>query len=137
MKQELKPKTVREKAIEYPEAYKRQIIEEYLLTGVPKMQLQSKYGIRFKSAIATWMKKLGYVDVYRNNCNLANIKVTELPEKSKNQKAVSSDRALELEIKLLKRQLEDERLRSEMLNRMVDLAEKTYKIPVRKNSNTK
>jgi hypothetical protein len=68
---------------------------------------------------------------------LENIKVTELPKKSKNQKAVSSDRALELEIKLLKRQLEDERLRSEMLNRMVDLAEKTYKIPVRKNSNTK
>ena len=137
MKQVLNTKTGREKAIEYPEVYKRQIIEEYLLTGIPKLHLQRKYGIRFKSAISTWMKKLGYADIYLNKPNLDNINVIELSRKPKDENKVLSDQAFELQIKLLKRQLEDERLRSEMLNRMVDLAEKTYKIPVRKNFNTK
>ena len=121
----------------YSESFKRGIIEEYLLTGASKMQLQRKHGIKFKSAIITWMKALGYRDVHRNISNLATVNTIDLPKKSKSPHLLATEQALELEIKLLKRQLEDERLRSEMLNRMVDLAEKTYKIPVRKNSNTK
>ena len=121
----------------YSESFKRGVIEEYLLTGVPKIHLQKKYAINFKSGIATWIKAFGYLDVHRNISNLATTKDTDLPKKPQSPKSISTEQALELEIKLLKGQLEDERLRTEMLNRMVDLAEKTYKITVRKNSNTK
>jgi transposase len=130
-----KPK--RAAAIFYSEAYKRQIIEEYLHTGMPKMQLQEKYGIKFKSAIATWMRLLDYVDVYQNSSNLPNINQTELPKKTSNKKRVAPVNTTEQEMALLKRQLEDERLRSEMYNRMIDIAEQQYKIAIRKNSNTK
>lgn len=123
--------------ITYSESFKRGVIEEYLLTGIPKMHLQKKHGIKFKSGIATWMKALGYVDIHRNISNLAAIKDKDLPKKPQSPKSISTEQSLELEIKRLKQQLEDERLRTELLNRMVDLAEKTYKITVRKNSDTK
>jgi transposase len=132
-----KDKLGRNAPTNYSESFKRRVIEEYLLTGIPKLHLQEKHGIKFKSGIATWIKTLGYLDVHRNISNLATIKDTDLPKKPQCPKSISTEQALELEIKRLKQQLEDERLRTEMLNRMVDLAEKTYKIPVRKNSNTK
>lgn len=119
----------------YSETFKRSIIEEYLATGISKQKLQFKYGIRAKSAIHKWMKRLGYTATDEKSIKLELINDPILAK----QPTLKSTSTLELEakIKLLERQLEDERLRSEMLNRMVDLAEKTYKIPVRKNSGTK
>src|SRR5688572_2976762 len=49
----------------YSEEFKRRVIEEYLRTGVPKMDLLRKYGIKTKSGIQRWMKKFGYTDVYK------------------------------------------------------------------------
>lgn len=118
----------------YSEAFKRAVIEEYLSSGASKMDIQRKHGIMFKSAIVTWMKKLGYTETREKVARLTLINRTEVAKKSNPTRPVED---LEAKIKLLESQLEDERLRSEMLNRMVDLAEKTYKIPVRKNSNTK
>jgi len=46
----------------YDRDFKRQVIEEYLLTGCSKMFLLKKYNIQFKSAIQTWMRVLGYKD---------------------------------------------------------------------------
>jgi len=120
----------------FSESYKRQVIEEYLRTGIPKLHIQRKYGIRFKSAIATWMKVFGYMDVHQNKFNLELENPIELAKKHSSTKPVSVP-SLEAEINLLKRQLEDEQLRLEMYRRMIDLAEKEYKISIRKNSNTK
>jgi hypothetical protein len=46
----------------YDWEFKRQVVEEYLLTGCSKMFLLRKYNIQFKSAIQTWMRVLGYKD---------------------------------------------------------------------------
>ena len=118
-----------------PDSFKRQLIEEYLNTSLSKYQVEQKYGIKKHGALSAWMKYLGYADSDKNEINLEAIKQPELAKKE----PVKSSQTLELEkkIQLLEKQLEDERLRSDMLNRMVDLAEKTYKIPVRKNFNTK
>jgi len=133
--EEIGPEVKRSGVLRYSEAFKRQVVEEHLRTGIPKAHLQTKYGIKFKSAIFQWMREQGYVSRSGNNPNLGLINKQELAKKHlpKDSKTLE----LEAKIKLLERQLEDERLRTEMLNRMVDLAEKTYKIPVRKNSNTK
>jgi hypothetical protein len=106
-----------------------------LATGISKQKLQFKYGIRGKSAIYNWMQRYRYTTNYKKAVKLELINDPILAK----QPILKSTSTIELEakIKLLERQLEDERLRSEMLNRMVDLAEKTYKIPVRKNSGTK
>jgi transposase len=118
----------------YSESFKRQVIEEYLRSGATKMEIQRKYGIAYKSGIVTWMKKFGYTEGYGGFSNLTSLKRIEVAKKSN---PTTSSENLEARVKLLEKQLEDERLRTELLNRMIDLAEKTYKIPVRKNSNTK
>ena len=48
-----------------------------------------------------------------------------------------SEATLLARIKELERQLEDEQLRSDAFNRMIDIAEKELQIPIRKKSNTK
>ena len=119
----------------FSETFKKAVIEEYLRTGTPKAQIQSKYGIKFRSAINTWMENYGYTDPYQNNPKLALITESEMAQK--HISTIQSPSDLEAKIKLLEKQLDDERLRADMYNRMIDLAEKTYKIPVRKNFNTK
>ena len=119
----------------YSESFKRTVIEEYLCGGSTKEFIYTKYGIRGKSSLTSWMRTLGYIDPYPKGFNLDLANQPALA----NQPTLKPASILELEakIKLLERQLEDERLRADMYNRLIDLAEKTYKIPVRKNSNTK
>ena len=119
----------------YSDEFKQAVIQEHLTTGISRTALQRKYGIKGHSAIKSWMESLSYVANAENNAILEPNQV-ELAKKDTSLDSATT-KAMAAEIKRLKQQLEDERLRSEMLNRMVDLAEKTYKISVRKNSNTK
>jgi transposase-like protein len=129
-----KDKLGRNAPLHYPEAFKRQVIEEYLSTGVPKMELVRKYGIRYKSGITKWMRSLGYVEPGRKMTNLVATNNTGLARPNKKQPEPGS---AEAEIARLKRELEDERLRSEMYLRMIDIAERDYHIPIRKKPGTK
>jgi transposase len=133
--EEQKAKQKRDAPSYFSESFKREIIEEYLKSGEAKYRIQARYGIKGKSAIHVWMQQLGYSDITGKGVNLEPINQWDLAKKS----TPKSSHTLELEakIRLLERQLDDERLRSELYNRMIDLAEKTYKIPVRKNFNTK
>ena len=118
----------------YRRSFKKKVIEEYLSTGCTKMFLLRKYNIQFKSAIQTWMRILGYTDPRRQpqKVKFGGIIITSLPKKKKIQ---GTD--LEKKIRELERQLEDEKLRSEAYARMIEIAEKEYKIPIRKKPNTK
>ena len=124
----------------YPEKFKRKVIEEYLRTGCTKMDLVRKYKIRFKSGITSWMQELGYEDINRKMYyfEVLNRATLMAGKKSKKQKApVSEQTALLEKIKLLELKLEEEKLRSEMYNRMVEIAEKDLNIPIRKKYNTR
>jgi hypothetical protein len=50
----------------FDESFKRIVIEEYLATKCNKTELLRKYNIHFKSAIQTWMRRLGYDDMHRS-----------------------------------------------------------------------
>ena len=115
----------------YSERFKRKVIEEYLNTGVPKMDLLRKYGIKTKSGIQRWMKKLGYVD---NNPKVKFTVIT-LPTVAKIDS--NSNEELQKRIKELERQLENEKLRSEAYARMIEKAEKELKISIKKKSGTR
>ena len=122
----------------YSEAFKRSVIDEYLTTGIPKLILQRKHGIKFKSAIITWMKQLGYVGTDKKISILRLSNQLELAKKYTPEQSSSKDaRALEKRVKELERQLEDEKIRTEMLSRMIDIAETEFKVPIRKKPNTK
>ena len=131
----MEQKEVKTKRGFYSKSFKQGVIEEYLASGESKEAVQLRHGITGNSSIQKWMKILGYSEGFKKASTLE-VTIDE-PLAKKNSPKPAETLQLEAKIRLLERQLEDERLRSEMLNRMVDLAEKTYKIPVRKNFNTK
>lgn len=124
----------------YPEKFKRKVIEEYLRTGCAKMDLIRKYKIQSKSGITSWMQELGYEDVRRKMYyfEVLNRATLMTGKKIKKQKPVIGEQTALLEkIKLLELKLEEEKLRSEMYSRMVEIAEKDLNISIRKKYNTR
>lgn len=120
----------------YSEAFRRNVIEEYLTSNVSKMFLLRKYGIKMKSGIQRWMKLYGYEDnkqpvIIKFNA----VRSHALIRRMNTDKA--SKKQLEEKIRELERQLEDEKLRSEAYERMIEKAEKELKVPIRKKPNTK
>jgi len=120
----------------YDRDFKRQVIEEYLLTGCSKMFLLKKYNIQFKSAIQTWMRVLGYKDPGRQmqKFNFGQLIFTSL---AKQKDTLTESKELQKRIKELERQLDDEKLRSEAYARMLEKAERELKISVKKKHDTK
>ena len=124
----------------YSEKFKRKVIEEYLRIGCTKMDLVRKYKIRSKSGITSWMQELGYEDINRKMYyfEVLNRSTLMAGKKSKKQKTpVNEQTALLEKIKLLELKLEEEKLRSEMFSRMVEIAEKDLNIPIRKKYSTR
>lgn len=105
-------------------------IESEYVTGVrPAHDIAEKYHLSSRQILFNWMDK--YVNERE---------VVSLPETEEDMaKKTPEDRQKELEAenKRLSKALELERLRSEAYSTMIDLAEKTFNIPVRKKSGTK
>jgi transposase len=133
MEQEQQQQPIREVRY-YSEAFKRQVIQEYLAGGITQAALQRKYDIRGKCSILMWRRNLGYCGEDTGGvCNLGTIKPIEVTQK----KEVKSVNELQQRIKELERQLEDEKLRAEAYARIIDKAEKDLKIPLRKKPGTR
>lgn len=118
----------------FDESFKRMVIEEYLTTRCSKMELLRKYNIHFKSAIQTWMRKLGYEDIRRAQRVTFDLSLPlTVPMATKNENI----RELQKRIQELEQQLQDEKLRSEAYSRIIDKAEKELKISIKKKLNTR
>ena len=118
----------------YEESFKRMVIDEYLLNRCTKTSLLIKYNIRFRGAIQTWMKQLGYTESGGyGRLNFGRIIEQALPKNKKQQ----SPEDLQKRIRELEQQLEDEKLRSEAYARIIDKAEKELKVSIRKKPNTR
>jgi hypothetical protein len=118
----------------FDESFKRMVIEEYLATKCNKMELLRKYNIHFKSAIQTWMRRLGYDDIHRSQ----KIKFdSTLPLTISMAAKNENTRELQKRIQELEQQLQDEKLRSEAYLRIIDKAEKELKVSIKKKLNTK
>jgi len=118
----------------YEDAFKRKVIEEYLLKRCTKTSLLIKYNIRFTGAIQTWMKQLGYTE----SGGPARLNFGRITQQAllKNKKNESSEN-LQKRVRELEQQLEDEKLRSEAYARMIEKAEKELKVSIRKKPNTR
>jgi transposase len=119
----------------FDESFKRMVVEEYLETKCSKMELLRKYNIHFKSAIQTWMKKLGYEDIHRSQQRIKFDR--SLPLNLSMATKSENVRELQKRIQELEQQLQDEKLRSEAYARMIDKAEKELGVPIKKKPNTK
>jgi transposase len=120
----------------YSEAFRRKVIEEYLTGDVSKMFLLRKYGIKMKSGIQRWMKLYGYEDNKRPVIIKFSAATSHALIRRMNT-GKASKKQLEEKIRELERQLEDEKLRSEAYERIIEKAEKDLKVPIRKKPNTR
>ena len=126
---ETKQKYVKRTQRDYPMPFKMAVVQEVERTGIGVCAVARKYGIQSESTVTAWLRKFGNFDV-------AN-KTNKPMEKSKEQRLLE----LEARVKLLERQ--NSRLQHELemkehkvafFDMMIDMAEKEFKIDIRKNS---
>jgi transposase len=130
----------------FTETEKHKIINELISTKCTKAEIWRKYtGEEVEHGqILYWMRKLGYrvdnsgeiSDIAAKNVKVQNdkskpIRLGHVDEESF-ESLQSKKRIAELE-----RQLKDAELRAIAFSTMVDIAEREYKIPIRKKYNTK
>jgi transposase-like protein len=111
----------------YDQTFKLQVIEEVLSGQLTKEEARRKYGLGGKCAVLNWMRKFGLSEHRNLPANFEHMKEEQQADKA----------ALLKRIKELERALEDAQLKAEGYNRMIDIAERELKIPIRKKSSTK
>lgn len=118
----------------YPESLRQKIVKEVLHGKINKDQARREYGIKGKTIVLKWIRIYEKYGV----CSLTLARKPQLlvPNKEKKYKS-QEQQELEARIKFLEQKLEDESLLKEMYDRMIDIAEKEYKIPIRKKPNIK
>jgi len=121
----------------YPEGFRRKVVQEYLDSGRPKLHIQKEHNIRYKSAINKWLVDFGIDDPYSKKAYLSKRIIIDLKKENEINLSSLSTADLEKKVADLERKLEDERIRSLAYLRMIEIAEKDYKLPIRKKPNTK
>lgn len=117
----------------YSEEFKKKVITEYLETELTKRELLDKYGIKANSAIQEWMRKFGITDPYGKKDYLGLTNVNRLKKKKPELSEVELENyALNKRIKELEKLLSEEKIRSEMYSRVIEVAEKDFKLNIRK-----
>lgn len=126
---ETKQEYVKRTQRDYSMPFKMAVVQEVERTGIGVCAIARKYGIQSETTVTTWLRKYGNFDISN--------KTTKPMEKSKEQKLLE----LEERVKLLERQ--NNRLQHELemkdhkvafFDMMIDMAEKEFKIDIRKNS---
>lgn len=128
----MKNKYVKRSQKDYPMSFKLSVVSEVEKGELTYKQAQSKYGIQGRSTVLEWLRKYGNFD-WENQTPHS---MSKTPEQ----------RILELEAKV--KLLEKQKARAEhkaeradkkaiLFDMMIDLAEKEFNIPIRKNSKPK
>lgn len=116
---------------------KNQIIQEYLATGCGYRKLADKYGVS-RATICNW------VTVYQGIHNLPPTDlqqkhyISPMEKKRENKKSGASDNEAVLlqKIASLEKQLKHQELKAEVLNTLINVAEKQLNITIRKKPGT-
>lgn len=108
--------------VEYSENFKRKVVYEIRAGIITKEEARRRYHIGGHSTVLKWIRKFDREELYVR---------TMKPDPD------TSKEALLKRIKELERQLEDEKLRSEGLSLLIDIAENELDIDIRKKPDTK
>lgn len=117
----------------YSEALKQEVISQVKNGLMSKEEAKRHYNISGKSAVLNWLRNYEKYGV----CSLA-LRSYSMSSKQtdKLENSVSAQQQAQ-RIKELERQLEDAQLLNEMYDRMINIAEREFKIPIRKKPDTK
>ena len=111
---------------------KTQIITEYLTQGTGFRKLAAKYGMS-RTTICKWVaihQGIHNLPLTEKQKRYSTSSMNSSPKKSSSQE--QSVEELQQKIAALEKQLEWEKLRSEALDTMINIAEKDLNIPIRK-----
>ena len=128
----------------FTEDEKHKIIQELISTQGTKVEIWEKYtGEEEHGQLLRWMKQLGYnTGIKTRRPNIVSNLYPMAQKKIKPDKPVNNeDESFEnLQLKKwiadLEKQLKDAELKAIAFSTMVDIAEKEFKIPIRKKLNT-
>ena len=107
------------------------IVREHLESGVSAEKIIKKYHISSRSVLFSWMDK------FLNEKDLLPLQPESISEDDMAKTNEERLKEKDAEIKRLRKALALKELRSHAYSTMIDLAEKTFNIPVRKTSGTK
>lgn len=125
----------------FSEQERHAIIQDFLLGGKSKDEIWRKYtGRADHGCLLQWMRDLGYLSssqqlmpkLASNGFNMAKKKVEPKSSEEEFEQLQLKNRIVELE-----KQLKEAELKAIAFSTMVDIAEKEFKIPIRKKFNTK
>lgn len=111
------------KVNQYTDEFKLKIVEEVLSGKITKEECRYRYGIKGNSTVLRWIRK--FTGSY-----------TRFPNMSIEPKSSEIDRLRE-QLRLLKNELEYERLKSTAYLEMIKIAEEDLNISIRKKSGAK
>jgi transposase len=109
---------------QYGEEFKRHVCNEFLTGTLTRNAVEQKYGLG-KSHVTHWLKEMGY--------DYKQPRLVSLPTMSQN---TSSSRESQADVNKLKKELEDAKLLAEAYRKMIEHAEREFKISILKKSNT-
>jgi len=121
---------MRRKVNHYTDDFKLKVVKEYLSTDLTADELKLKHGFGCNASLYRWISKFDIPkpdnDFFKNQGIM-----------SKEVRKSKSELDLESRIKKLESELEYEKLRTEALSTMINIAEERFNIPIRKKSGTK
>lgn len=119
----MKPTPAKKRSF-YSTSFKLGVVKRVATGELTKEQARREYGIASKSVILQWMRKFGYCSNPQSQLNMATSYDKMDPKELKKK-------VLQLE-----KQLQNERIRSELYQTMIDVAERELGISIRKKSDT-
>ena len=107
------------------------IVSEYVGGHVPARELVEKYGLSSRQVLFSWMDK------FVNEKELISLSDNQSDDPMAKKNPEDQIRELKAENKRLEKALELEKLRAKAYDTMINIAEQTFNIPIRKKSGTK
>lgn len=129
MKKELATVYLKRTQKDYSMSFKLQVVQEIEQGQLSTTKAQRLYGIQARSTIVGWLRKYGSFD-WENQTpsNMPKSNEQRLLELEQQVKLLQKQKAM------LEKQVEQADKKAIIFDMMIDLAEKEYNIPIRKNS---
>ena len=102
---------------DYPMGFKLEVISQVEKGKMTYKQAQKHYGIQGRNTVLVWLRKHGNLDW----SNSSRLKFMSKSEETPAQK-----------IKRLEKELKEEKMKTEILNLMIDISDKQYGTQIRK-----
>lgn len=111
----------------YSEEFKRFVCNDYLTGSLTRREVEVKHGIG-NSRLTYWLREMGYDYLKPRIVSLPDMKAVKIDTIGKDtQKSITE----------LEKELQEAKLLAEAYRKMIEIAEKEFKINIVKKSNTK